>query len=72
MLMIIEAANAHHEESNPYAPVLDIVTYDLSTITEFGSPEAFLDEIAQLKQYALPPLTRKTKSDILSKTRSEA
>jgi hypothetical protein len=52
-LMIIEAANAHHEKANPYAPVLEIVTYDLSTITTFGTPEAFLKEVAKLEQYVL-------------------
>jgi hypothetical protein len=52
-LMIIEAANAHHEEDNPYAPVLDVVTYDLSTITTFGTPEAFFKEVAKLDQYVL-------------------
>jgi hypothetical protein len=53
VLMIIEAANAHHEEDNPYAPVLDIVTYDLSTITTFGTPEAFFKEVTKLEQYVL-------------------
>jgi hypothetical protein len=52
-LMIIEAANAYHEEANPYAPVLDVVTYDLSTITTFGTPEAFFKEVAKLEQYVI-------------------
>jgi hypothetical protein len=49
--MIVQAANAHHDKKNPYAPVLDIITYDLATIVDFGSPEEYHREVAQLEQY---------------------
>jgi hypothetical protein len=48
--MVIEAANEEHEEETPYAPVLEVVTYDRATITEFGTPDQFHEEAAWLEQ----------------------
>jgi hypothetical protein len=47
---IIQASKERQEAENPHAPVLEVITYDLATVTEFGTPDQFLEEVAWLEQ----------------------
>jgi hypothetical protein len=47
---IIQASKEQEEAENPHAPVLEVITYDLATVTEFGTPDQFLEEVAWLEQ----------------------
>jgi hypothetical protein len=62
-LQTIMAVNAFHETQHPYAPILEVLTYDLGTISTFGTLEDFREEISQLEECVLDPLIPEVKSD---------
>jgi hypothetical protein len=37
-------------EENPDSPMLEIVTYDLREVKDFGSPQDLLDELLDMKK----------------------
>jgi hypothetical protein len=52
----ILAATAHNDARDPYAPVLETLTYDLETISDFGTPAEFRLEMSQVEQYVIASL----------------
>jgi hypothetical protein len=62
-LQTIMAVNAFHETQHPYAPILEVLTYDLGTVSTFGTLEDFREEISQLDECVLDPLMPEMKSN---------
>jgi hypothetical protein len=51
--VIEDIIDTHYErmsENNPGAPMLEIVTYNLQEVEDFGTPEDFFWEIENLKE----------------------
>jgi hypothetical protein len=40
-----------HVEHDRYAPILEVITYDLETVSNVGTPAEFRLEISQIEKY---------------------
>jgi hypothetical protein len=46
MMDFVEENNLAFAENNPYGPILELITYDLSKVGDFATPQDFSIELA--------------------------